>query len=421
MSDPLTGGLQPFEYTGWRDEQLSWYNKCYIHTHLNPLRTYVIKGVDSLKFLKKYCVNSFEKFPVGKTKHVIMCNENGLNIADGILLRTGENEFLASCLTPWIQYCLETSGMDVEGEDITGKDFMFQIAGPKSLEVLEAASGDNLHDVKFLSHRMSKMLGKDIRILRVGMVRSLGYEVFGKIEDAIPIFNQIMKAGNKYGICRLGTPAYNMTHWECGFPQAFLDFPFAWFEHEGFAKWLGLDPSYAKLKGSMEPDIKLYYRNPIELGWGNHIKFDHDFLGKEALQKILESPHREMVTLEWNKEDILDIHRSQLEDKEPYTDISKPDDISYEAGQVYHADKVLNKDGKCIGISTGRMVSWYYREMISICSIDQEYSKEGTETFVLWGNPKTRQKKIRARVVRFPYMKESRTIDVNDIPLGTMD
>ncbi|GAI70540.1 unnamed protein product, partial [marine sediment metagenome] len=270
--------------------------------------------------------------------------------------------------------------------------------------------------------------GRDVRILRVGMVRSLGYEVHGIIEDAIPLYEQILKAGKKYGLRRLGTPAYNMTHWECGFPQAFLDFPFTWFESEGLVKWLRernlgvlVDRSLIKLTGSMDPDIKLYYRNPIELGWEKEISFDHDFLGKEALQKILAGPHRKMVTLEWNKEDILDVHRSQLEDDEPYADISKPDDLSFEVGQVYHADQVLNKDSKRIGISSGRMVSWYYREMISICSIDSEYSTEGTEIFVLWGNPGTRQKKIRAKVTRFPYMHEVRKIDVSKIPLGTMD
>ncbi|GAI96147.1 unnamed protein product, partial [marine sediment metagenome] len=85
-----------------------------------------------------------------------MCDDYGLDIMDGMMLRTDEDEFLNYCLAPWMQYCLETSGMDVESEDLTGKVFLFQIAGPRSLEVLEAASGDNLHDIKFLGHRMSK-------------------------------------------------------------------------------------------------------------------------------------------------------------------------------------------------------------------------------------------------------------------------
>jgi glycine cleavage system aminomethyltransferase T len=81
------------------------------------------------------------------------------------------------------------------------------------------------------------------------------------------------------------------------------------------------------------------------------------------------------------------------------------------------ADQVL-KDGKIIGISSGRNYSYYYRKMISLCSIDSEYGALGTEVGVLWGNPGTRQKLIRATVARFPYLNENRNeeVDVGTIP-----
>ena len=50
------------------------------------------------------------------------------------------------------------------------------------------------------------------------------------------------------------------------------------------------------------------------------------------------------------------------------------------------------KDGEEIGISTGRMNSYYYRSMISLCSIDVEYGDLNTEVTVLWGDEGTRQK-----------------------------
>lgn len=428
---PLEGGLQPWQYTGWRDEEVSWHETAYIHTLLNPSPTYRIWGPDALEFLSKYCANSFKHFPIGGGKHGIMCDEHGRDMIDGLLLRTGEDEFITYWMAPWIQFLVETCGMKVEGENLTGKVFFFQLGGPKTLEVLEAASGDNLHDIKFIHHRMSKIAGKDVRICRIGMAGSLAYEVHGNTEDGPVIYEQILKAGERYGLRRLGNPAYNMTHWENGFPQAYLDFPLPWFEYEAFAKWLRernlgvlCDGSVmiSALMGSMEGDFSARYRNPIELGWEKTINFDHDFLGKEALQKILAGPHRKMVTLEWNKEDILDIHHSQLEPGEPYKDIAMPDDISW-GFPGYHADKVVNEDGKTVGISTGRMLAWFYREMISICSIDAEYSNLGTEVFVVWGEPGTRQKKIRARVARYPYHDTDRNekVDVSKIPVGTMD
>lgn len=430
-SGAFNAGVQPFQYTGWRDEERSWHDTCYIHSNLNPSPTYRFWGPDAITILRQYCANSFDiPFPVGKAKHAIFCDEQGRNMIDGMLLKLDEEEYLGYWITPWLQYLVETSGLDVQGEDLTGKTFLFQLGGPTSLQVVEAASGDNLHDIKFIHHRMSKIAGRDVRILRVGMAGSLAYEVAGKLEDAIPVYEMLIKAGEKYGLRKLGTPAYNMTHWENGFPQAYLDFPLPWFEHEGFAAWLrekGIgelcDPAIAEPTawGSMPKDFKCRYRNPIELGWGKTVNYDHDFYGKEALEKIRDTNSRVMVTLEWNKEDVLDIERSQLEDEDPYMDIRKPDDISWD--RPYHADRVEDVDGNLVGVSTGRMIAWYYREMISLCSIEREFAEEGTEVWVVWGNEGMRQKKVRAKVARYPYFDVDRNqnVDVSLIPQGTMD
>lgn len=82
-----------------------------------------------------------------------------------------------------------------------------------------------------------------------------------------------------------------------------------------------------------------------------------------------------------------------------------------------YADQVL-KDGKVVGISSGRTYSLYYRQMISMCSINTEHTAIGTEVSLLWGNPGTRQKEIRTKVARFPYLNENRNenIDVTTIP-----
>ena len=85
---------------------------------------------------------------------------------------------------------------------------------------------------------------------------------------------------------------------------------------------------------------------------------------------------------------------------------------------AFYADKVLNKDGQEIGISSGRTQSYYYRTMLSLCSIDVEYSEIGTEVVILWGDPGTNQKEIRATVARLPYndLARNESIDVNSIP-----
>jgi glycine cleavage system aminomethyltransferase T len=166
----------------------------------------------------------------------------------------------------------------------------------------------------------------------------------------------------------------------------------------------------------MGPDPKLSYRNPVELGWAGMIKFDHEFVGRAALEGMVAKPTRQMVTLEWNTEDIIDIYASQFRDGEPYPNMDRPNDCYYEVAFTYHADQVL-KDGKPVGISSGRAMSQFYHRMISLCSMDTELSSLGTEVTVLWGDPRTRQKEVRAKVARFPYLNENRNqvVDVSKI------
>jgi glycine cleavage system aminomethyltransferase T len=117
-------------------------------------------------------------------------------------------------------------------------------------------------------------------------------------------------------------------------------------------------------------------------------------------------------------EDSGGIYMSQFRDEEPHQQMDGPNDMYYVPGPfTYHADRVL-RDGRLVGISSGRAMSQYYRRMISLCSIDTEFSALGTKVAVLWGDLGTGQKEIRATVARFPYLDENRNqvVDVGAIP-----
>jgi glycine cleavage system aminomethyltransferase T len=191
-------------------------------------------------------------------------------------------------------------------------------------------------------------------------------------------------------------------------------------------QWGGLAKIGMRLRGSMGPEIQVRYRNPVELGWGHLVKFDHDFIGRAVLEREVTNPRRKMVTLVWNAEDILDVLASQFRTGVPYPPMDNPNHFGFEVGDKTHsltlyADRVL-KDGKLVGISSGQAYTYYYRQMLSLCSIDVPYGDVGTEVVVLWGDPGTRQKEIRATVSRFPYLDENRNehVDVNKIPCAVV-
>lgn len=408
--------MVPYEYCGWRDEVMSWKESCYIHTGLNDAPTFRVKGPDAIKFFSDISVNSFANFPVGAIKHCIMCNDEGLIMTHGVLLHLEQDILEGYFLAPYAAYKFYTGQYDAEAERVSDQ-FVFQIAGPRSLETLEVATQDCLHDIRFARHRLSSIAGKQVRVLRVGMAGTLAYEIHGKREDAQEIYTAIVAAGQEFGIRKLGFHAYQLSHTEDGFPQGFMHFPYPWSDDPGFMQFFNMSADQTPLLGSMGPDVRLRYRNPIELGWGKTVKFDHEFIGRAALEKEMENPRRRMVTLDWNTEDILDVCASQFQPGEHYMPMSTSHFGQEHGHGVMYADQVL-KDGTCIGISSGRNYSYYYRKMLSLCSIDTAYSAEGTEVVVVWGNPGTRHKEIRATVSRFPYLNENRNenVDVHTIP-----
>ena len=380
---------------------------------------------------------------VGGSRHGLMCDERGRILMDGTVLRTGDEEFTAIWLSPYIQYAFESSAgrYDAVGEDLTGQEFLFQVAGPRSLEILERVTGEDLRDIRFSRHRQSRVGDAVVRVYRLGLAGGLAYEVHGQVPDAAGVYAAIWAAGRPLGMRKLGMRAYLMNHTEDGFPQAYMHYPYPWFEDPGFAAWLderGPGASFMMLRprlwGSLGDDLGKRYVTPFDVGWENRIHWDHSFPGREALAEIAADPPRTVVTLEWNADDIADVYRSQfagLAAGEPYMplDLSGPSDVLQDAGvpdpvtglpmaKDYHADLVLSASGAEIGFSAGRVESTTYQRMISLGFVARSHAAPGTQAIVVWGNPGTRQKRIRVTVARFPYLRAERNdaIDVRALP-----
>ena len=165
-----------------------------------------------------------------------------------------------------------------------------------------------------------------------------------------------------------------------------------------------------KVSGSVDPnDLRARYRTPVEVGWHHMCKFDHDFLGRAALEAEVANPKRTVVTLRWNPQDVLDTWASLFRPGEPY----KTFDLPY-APNVWpqaHADHIV-KDGRRIGISSGTIYSYFFREVLSMGCIDVGASRIGTEVIVQWGDYGGRIKDMRATVERFPYLAAGRNSDL---------
>ncbi|MGI6229411.1 MAG: hypothetical protein ACOYJL_00710 [Tractidigestivibacter sp.] len=423
-SDPSVNDiyLSPWTFTGWKDETMSWKKTCYLGAVLAPCLHAVISGPDSVTFLKKYFVNGFEKFRVGSGRHGIICNNDGQIIGDGVMLRTDEQRFETFFISPAVDFCAskEQGKLDFTFENDSGKVFMFQLGGPRSLEIVENACEEDLHDLKFMKFRTATIAGHKVRILRMGMAGTLSYEVHGHMEDAQDVYTKLYEVGKPYGIRRLGWQAYNYcNHTENGFPQFYYHYAYPWHKDKEFCDWMGVPQEPAQvIKGSLKPeDQDLVYVTPYDNGWGSRVKFDHDFQGRAALEKAYEEQPRTTVTLEWNDEDVIDLFASLFRD----VTYDTPDLPYYEtvtSSDPLNADEVRDAEGNLVGISTGRVYTYYYKKMISLCTLKKEYATEGTELYITWGEIGHPQKKIRAKVARLPYFNVDRnnSFDVEQVP-----
>lgn len=266
-----------------------------------------------------------------------------------------------------------------------------------------------------------------VRVLRFGMTGGLAYEVHGNTEDAVAVHKRLVEVGNKYGIRLLGLQAYMMSHtfggsWQFGMhyimEQSNEDSDSLW-DRNFVTETKPGDQMEMVYTGSASDDLEGCKVTPFDIGLGKIVNFDHEFPGREALLERKANPKRTGVSLEWNVDDICDIYRSQYEDAEPYQQIDESGQENVVNNKmVMSMDRVLDAEGNQIGFSGGRTFSPYHQATLSLASIDLAYAELGTEVYVLWGDPGTRQKKVRATVAPLPYNTHysNRTFDVEQIP-----
>ena len=404
----ITTRFPQIEFTDWIDETIAQKETCSLGDW-SWIWERRFKGPDAARLLQYTTVNSFEKFDILQSKHAVHTNKNGKVIAEGILTRVGEEEFvLMGRGSFWVDYIRRQGDYDVvsEPEEWTN----LQVAGPNCLALLEAVSGTDLRDIKFMHNGQIEIKGHKLLALRMGMSSGPGFELQGPMSAYREIYDELVRVGEQFGLRQIGGRAGGIGHVETAFPTIFQDYVPAIFD-EDMAEYrkesLGSVPTYASafsFDGSFISDsIQDYYRSPIELGWGKSVKFDHDFIGREALEKEKAAPRRVLRTLRWNSEDVIDVYASLFRKGDTYHFMELP----RHQRATLAADRVV-RDGRDIGIATLRGYSYFFREMLSLSVIDAAEAEIGREVTVIWGNPGEAQKEIRATICPAPYHDERR-------------
>ena len=383
------------EFTNWRDEQRSWRETCALFDQSHHMTDLYVEGPDALRLFSELGINSFKTFKVNQAKQFVACNHDGYVIGDAILFYLDENRFNLVGRPPaanWVQYNLETGGYKASAtrdersafNEGRRKTFRYQVQGPHAVKVMEKVTRKPTPDIRFFQMDVFNVAGRDIRALRHGMVGQPGWELFGPWEYGEEVRNAIVEAGQEFGIRQVGARAYPTSCLESGWIPSPLPAIYTGDKMKGYRQWLKGNSyeAMASLGGSFfSADIGAYYLTPVDLGYAPFVKFDHDFIGREALETMAGTAKRKKVTLVWNRDDFARVFRS-LGDAEG--DITKYIDLPLANYATLPYDKVLS-NGKTIGLSTYTGYTYNERAMISLAIVDLEFSEPGTPVTVVWG------------------------------------
>jgi vanillate/3-O-methylgallate O-demethylase len=418
----------PAEYSNWRDEQRAWRETAVLFDQSHHMANIYVEGPGALKLLSHLGTNSFANFPVNRAKQFAPCSYDGYVIGDGILFHLEPNRFVFVGRAPaanWIQFHAETGGYDVKvekddrspsnprGQAVTRSCYRYQIQGPNAPQILEKLNGGPLPDIKFFNMDAIKIAGRRVRALRHGMAGAPGLEVWGPYAEREEVRAAIVDAGKDFGLREVGSRAYSTNTLESGWIPSPLPAVYTGEKMRPYRQWLPAS-SYegtGSVGGSFNSNnIEDYYLTPYELGYGPFVKFDHDFIGREALEKMAGCSLRKKVTFAWNAEDVIRVFRSLFEPGEIYKYIDLPQS-NYTSASY---DKAVGEGGKVAGLSMFTGYSYNERSMLSLGVVDADV-EIGAELSLVWGEEgggsrkttveRHRQTEIRVIVSPAPYAK----------------
>jgi len=417
------------EFSNWRSEQWAWQHSAVLSDQSHHMVNLYLRGKDALKLLSDTAINSMQGFAVNKAKQYVPTTPYGHVIGDGIVFYLAEEEFVYVGRAPasnWLRFHAATGGYDVEaelddrspmrpmGKPVTRSVWRFQIQGPKAWAIIEKLNGGPLEQLKFFNMSTMRIAGKTVRTLRHGMSGAPGLEIWGPYAQQEEIRAAILEAGQEFGMLPCGGRAYPSNTLESGWIPSPLPAIYTGEKLKPYRQWLGPDSYEAtgSIGGSFVSDnIEDYYLNPYEMGYGSFARFDHPFHGREALERLEPEAQRKKVTLAWNPQDMTKILASLFNpDGEQYKFFDVP--LANYASSNY--DRVIDADGKTVGLSMFTGYSYNEKQALSLATVRPEIAL-GTELRVVWGEEnggthKTtvephRQIEVRAIVSPVPYTR----------------
>ncbi len=421
----------PAEFSNWRNEQRAWQQTCVLFNQSYHMAELMVEGPDAMAFLNGLGINSFKNFVPDRAKQFVPVSHDGYVIGDVILFYLAANKFNLVGRAPtlnWLMFHADTGNHDMtytydertaaRPDPENRRHYRYQVQGPNAAKVIEAATGKAAPDLKFFHMCWMEIGGKQVHALRHGMAGQPGFELMGPWEDGEAVHSALVEAGKAQDMALVGGRTYSSNTIESGWIPSPLPAIYTGEAMKPYREWLTTSHYEAKASvgGSHVPDsVEGYYLSPWDLGYGPFVKFDHEFIGRDALEKMVDGPHRKKVTLELDSESVTDAIYSQFQKQGLRAKYMEFPSAVY---SMHPFDRV-EKDGALVGLSTWISYSANEGKMLTLAIVDEAFAAPGTAVDFIWGEPNGgtskptvephKQVTIKAIVAEVPYSETART------------
>jgi len=206
-----------------------------------------VRGPDAAEFLNRIYTFAYLKQPLGRARYVLMTNESGTIIDDGVACRFRDDHFYVTATTSGAERVYLSMlwwnaqwRLQVDISHVTAAYAAVNLAGPKAREVLAKLTDDvdvSAEAFPYMGLREGQVGGVPARLIRIGFVGELGYELHVPMSQGEALWDAVMEAGREFGIKPFGLEAQRVLRLEKGHIIIGQDTDAMTFPHEVDMAW----------------------------------------------------------------------------------------------------------------------------------------------------------------------------------------
>jgi aminomethyltransferase len=358
-------------YADFHDIEYNAIREAVAAIDVSPLYKYVLWGPDAMRLIHRIIVRDATKLQVDQVYYTAWCDERGKVIDDGTITRLDDTMFRWTAAEPnlrWLE--MNAVGLDVAIEDATEALGALAIQGPRSRDLLEAATGDDWSDLRYYRRRAASIGGIEVDVTRTGYTGDLGFEVWVTADRAVDLWDVLFEAGLPYGLRAVGNRAMDVARVEAGL--------------------ILIDAEYTGSRWAVSSEQEY---SPFELGFEWMVDLSKPrFVGRRALvaERAAGGPPRRLVGLTYDLEGI----------ERAFAAHGLPPALVPETS----SERVpLYRGRRTAGRVTSRTWSPMLKRVIALASVGKEHAEPGTRLEAEW-DVEGHRHRVAATVVALPFL-----------------